>query len=68
MVLIVLMFSVTSSPLIPSPLVNPLIRFPFLYETETETPSNFNSHEKDIFSVFNIFTKRSFHLINSSFE
>ena len=44
------MFFVTSSPLTPSPLVKPWTRLPFLYERETETPSNFNSHEKEILS------------------
>ena len=40
---IVLIFSVTSSPVIPSPLVAACIRYPFSYLIEIATPSIFGS-------------------------
>jgi len=43
MLLIVFRFSVTSSPLIPSPRVEPLVNSPSTYSRETDKPSIFCS-------------------------
>ncbi len=50
-VFMVFKFSVTSSPSKPSPLVEPLINFPFSYSKETERPSTFGSTMYAIFSI-----------------
>ncbi len=43
MLFMVLMLFVTSSPILPSPLVAPLISSPFSYKSDTESPSIFSS-------------------------
>ena len=43
MSLIVFKFSVISSPILPSPLDNPLVKFPSMYVNDAEIPSIFGS-------------------------
>ena len=65
---IVFKFTVISSPCVPSPLVRPLIRFPFSYRRFTDAPSYFNSHQNSKSDIFKTFTILLNHKSSSSSE
>ena len=68
MFLMVLIFSVTTSPLLPSPLVTARINLPFSYTRLMATPSNFNSQKYSKSLCPSPFTTLSSKANNSSSE
>ena len=59
---IVLMLSVTTSPVSPSPRVTAFVNLPFSYVGKIPIPSNFGSTEKVVLSVLSLFRTLSSNL------
>lgn len=68
MALMVLTFSVIFSPVVPSPRVAACTKRPFSYSRLTASPSNFNSQQKVISSLFSDVHVNVYQMLNRLFH